>query len=200
MINNNKGITIVALVVTIIILLIIAGVSISMIMGDNGIVTRATEVELEYSKAEVLESLEMKVNNKLLEAYEHIKASPSTDISTVYNEINLLTYFDNAKDNAEAPGIDCIDPYGTEKIANVSENGEVYKIYLIKPTALSEEIKKYGAGENTEKGDIFTLEVVEKAKEDGTKISSGEYEIKYYDENGKSEVLGKINLYQTNNS
>ncbi|MBO4816635.1 MAG: hypothetical protein J5507_07135 [Clostridia bacterium] len=39
--KNNKGITLIALVVTIIVLLILAGVSIAMLSGDNGILTNA---------------------------------------------------------------------------------------------------------------------------------------------------------------
>ncbi len=40
MIKERKGITLIALVITIIVLLILAGVSISMLIGDNGILTR----------------------------------------------------------------------------------------------------------------------------------------------------------------
>ena len=40
-ITNNKGITLIALVITIIILLILAGISISMLTGENGILTQA---------------------------------------------------------------------------------------------------------------------------------------------------------------
>ena len=40
--KNNKGITLIALVVTIIVLLILAGVSIAMLSGQNGILNRAT--------------------------------------------------------------------------------------------------------------------------------------------------------------
>ena len=35
--NNKKGITLIALVITIIVLLILAGVSISMLTGDNSL-------------------------------------------------------------------------------------------------------------------------------------------------------------------
>ena len=38
---NNKGITLIALVVTIVVLLIITGVSVSMFTGDNGIIKNA---------------------------------------------------------------------------------------------------------------------------------------------------------------
>ena len=40
---HNKGITLVALVVTIIVLLILAGVTITILMGDNGIITKAQD-------------------------------------------------------------------------------------------------------------------------------------------------------------
>lgn len=41
--KNQKGITLIALVITIIVLLILAGVSISMISGDDGIATKASQ-------------------------------------------------------------------------------------------------------------------------------------------------------------
>ena len=42
MLKNNKGITLIALVITIIVLLILAGVSIAMLTGENGILNQAT--------------------------------------------------------------------------------------------------------------------------------------------------------------
>ncbi len=38
---GEKGITLIALIITIIVLLILAGVSIAMLTGDNGILTRS---------------------------------------------------------------------------------------------------------------------------------------------------------------
>lgn len=43
MFKEQKGITLVALVITIIVLLILAGVSISLVVGDQGILTRAQD-------------------------------------------------------------------------------------------------------------------------------------------------------------
>ena len=40
-VKTNKGITLIALVITIIVLLILAGVSIAMLTGQNGILTQA---------------------------------------------------------------------------------------------------------------------------------------------------------------
>lgn len=43
--NKEYGITLIALVVTIIVLLILAGVSISMLSGDNGILKNAKKLK-----------------------------------------------------------------------------------------------------------------------------------------------------------
>ena len=42
---SMKGITLIALVVTIVVLLILAGVSISMLTGENGIITQASKAK-----------------------------------------------------------------------------------------------------------------------------------------------------------
>ena len=44
-VKTSKGITLIALVITIIVLLILAGVSIAMLTGDNGILTKSTEAK-----------------------------------------------------------------------------------------------------------------------------------------------------------
>lgn len=41
MLKNKRGITLIALVITIIILLILASVSLNLVLGDNGIIERA---------------------------------------------------------------------------------------------------------------------------------------------------------------
>ena len=41
--NRDLGITLVALVVTIVVLLILAGVSINLVVGQNGLIARAKE-------------------------------------------------------------------------------------------------------------------------------------------------------------
>ena len=51
--KEMKGITLIALVITIVVLLILAGVSISLLLGDNGIITKAKEAQDSYSKSAV---------------------------------------------------------------------------------------------------------------------------------------------------
>ena len=66
--NKKKGITLIALVITIILLLILAGVSISMLSGDNSILTKATEAKEKTEKATEDEQIKLAVNGSFDEA------------------------------------------------------------------------------------------------------------------------------------
>ena len=57
--KSNKGITLVALVITIIVLLILAGVSISLVVGDNGVLTQAQNASQKTDLASAKSALEM---------------------------------------------------------------------------------------------------------------------------------------------
>lgn len=60
--KNNKGITLIALVVTIIVLLILAGVSIAMLTGDNGILAQSRKAKTDTANAEAVERINMELN------------------------------------------------------------------------------------------------------------------------------------------
>ena len=51
MLGDKKGITLVALVVTIVVLLILAGVSINLVLGNNGIIAKAKDAETKSAEA-----------------------------------------------------------------------------------------------------------------------------------------------------
>ena len=55
----NKGITLIALVITIIVLLILAGVSIAMLTGENGVLTKATESKEQTEIGQEKEEIKM---------------------------------------------------------------------------------------------------------------------------------------------
>ena len=59
MLKKNNGITLIALVITIIVLLILAGISISAITGDDGIATRAKDAKEETRAGEVQEIVDL---------------------------------------------------------------------------------------------------------------------------------------------
>lgn len=65
--NKNKGITLIALVITIIVLLILAGISINMLTGENGILKRASEAKekteiAQQNEEDTLNDYETKLN------------------------------------------------------------------------------------------------------------------------------------------
>ena len=66
--TNKKGITLIALVVTIIVLLILAGISIMMLTGQNGILIRAQEAGTNTAHAEVYETLNLETAEYMTES------------------------------------------------------------------------------------------------------------------------------------
>ena len=67
--KKNKGITLVALVVTIVVLLILAGVSINLVLGNNGIIAKAKEAETKSAEASQNDLIGM---NKLTQQLEGV--------------------------------------------------------------------------------------------------------------------------------
>lgn len=59
--KRNKGITLIALVITIIVLLILAGVTIATLTGENGILTKATEASKKTGQASAEEQVQLEV-------------------------------------------------------------------------------------------------------------------------------------------
>ena len=76
--RNPRGITLVTLVVTIIVLIILAGVSINMVVGDNGIITQAQRAAKETANVTIASEEQM---NALVE--EMNKYMSENDIETI---------------------------------------------------------------------------------------------------------------------
>ena len=79
--KNNKGITLVVLVVTIVVLLILAGVSINLVLGNNGIIAKAQEAKTKQAEAsendlEGMSDLEDEMD-KQLGTYDPLKKIPT---------------------------------------------------------------------------------------------------------------------------
>ena len=60
-ISKNEGITLIALIITIIVLLILAGVAISAAVGDNGVLNQATEASDKTEEERILEEIQLSV-------------------------------------------------------------------------------------------------------------------------------------------
>ena len=74
-IRNKKGITLIALVITIIVLLILAGVSIAMLTGTNGILTQAQKAKMTTELSSYKEQLELYKTEKLSENRDFLEST-----------------------------------------------------------------------------------------------------------------------------
>lgn len=68
--KQERGITLIALVITIIVLLILAGVSIAMLTGENGLLSRSKSAVIESKIADCKEYVMLTVNELISEYYE----------------------------------------------------------------------------------------------------------------------------------
>ncbi len=66
-IGNKRGITLIALIVTIIVLLILAGVTIATLTGENGILTKANTAKIETAIGSVKEGLKLEQGEERIE-------------------------------------------------------------------------------------------------------------------------------------
>ncbi len=85
--KNKRGITLIALVVTIVVLLILAGVSISLILDNNGIIQKSKDAKREYGQARANEQADL----------ENI----SDFIDDAVGEINWEKILDEAQKNPD---------------------------------------------------------------------------------------------------
>ena len=71
--KSKKGITLIALVVTIIVLIILAGVSINLVLGDNGIITKTKEAKENTELAKIEEEVQL---NETVDYLENVDIKP----------------------------------------------------------------------------------------------------------------------------
>lgn len=81
--RENKGITLIALVITIIVLLILAGVAIAMLSGENGILNQTKRANINTVMASAKEAVAIEVNAAISDYYEGKYAGGTTTYDSV---------------------------------------------------------------------------------------------------------------------
>lgn len=115
---KNNGITLIALIVTIIVLLILAGISITFLFGENGILNKAENAKLENEKAEVLEKLKVKVMDLSV-----------NEIGNNSNKVKLSDIKDNLLNDSEVKNVQLMQGE-TEKDEYVIGSFNGYNFYI----------------------------------------------------------------------
>lgn len=135
--KGNKGITLIALVITIIVLLILAGVSIAMLSGENSILKRGNEASINTAISSGKEKVALAINEALTEFNAKVYGNPST-ATTLTAEITSKLDNTNGISKAENWGVSGTtnptyttfsgtSPNQTATFAfNVSANGKTY--------------------------------------------------------------------------
>ena len=90
-IQKKKGVTLLALAITIIIMLLLAGVVMQMALGDNGLFVRATKSKSEQAKAELYENAKLEYLGLKTKAIE--QGQPDPQISEVLSAANFLAKY-----------------------------------------------------------------------------------------------------------
>ena len=143
--KQANGITLIALVITIIVLLILAGVSIAMLTGENGILTQAQNASKQTEIAEEKEQIALAYNGAVTE-------KQSTDITA-----------DDLKEQFEANGVDNVtvtgenpikvtftEEDGTTRTYTIDANGNIAEV---KPPETAESGKYYEEDTEVKVGD-----------------------------------------------
>ena len=111
--KQTKGITLIALVITIIVLLILAAVSIATLTGENGILTRANDSKKQTEIASVKEQAQLDIANWIAERLENGEDT-TLDDATVKNIIETENASNSNKYYKELQSDKIITPSGYE--------------------------------------------------------------------------------------
>ena len=117
--KNQKGITLIALIVTIIVLIILASVSINLLLGENGLITRAKNAKTVYTQSE----LEERVNLAYLDYKMQQETGKSTTLESILGEIEGVTVTALTADTTQDTF--CIEKDGIK--VTVNTQGDVAK-------------------------------------------------------------------------
>ena len=160
--RENKGITLVALVITIIVLLILAGVSISLVVGDNGVLTQAQNASTETNKS----SADSAVQLTAVSLSTNFMADTWTNDVTakIYNTVTVGQFETELEKNGYK-----IKTYNDGNASGKIENPTTGETKFI--TGLDT------ASSTTKAPDGVTFEIYEKGAADSTKATKYRYEL-----------------------
>ena len=79
--DKNTGITLIALVITIVIMLLLAGVALQIAMGENGLIAKSVQAQKEQAKAELYETAKLSYATLNAKALENGQPSPQVELA-----------------------------------------------------------------------------------------------------------------------
>lgn len=91
--RDRRGITLISLVITIIILIILAGITINLTIGENGIFNKSKYAKEETNKQTATEKINLKITTAQMETYAQEQRMPTLkELSLVLEKDNEIAY------------------------------------------------------------------------------------------------------------
>ena len=159
--KKQNGITLVALVITIIVLLILAGVSISLALGNNGVLTRSSQAVVENERGTVSQDIKLGAADAITAYWTGWATNAS---------VKKGAYFDNSKFTGSAtladpnggvvikgysstmPTVTATTFSGSTDNLGTADDGYIVVEYTVKGSG-----KRYNAVINVANGDVESM-------------------------------------------
>lgn len=146
--KKEKGITLIALVITIIVLLILAVVSIAMLTGENGILGKATSARTITKDEEGREKVELAYNGVRM---QHLSEGKDSAITTQELQTELDKYTSQGETTVSEDGTSLIvtynddsgRKYSIDNNYNEGKNSEFGKVEVIKTDSNAPQTKEW---------------------------------------------------------
>ena len=164
-IKQNKAITLIALVITIIVLLILAGVTISTLTGDNGLLQKVNEAKIATEEAKLEEEVQLALAEYDVDKHTNPQANLENNLKSIFERM-----------------------HGTGNII-VSKSGKNYKV-SVKNSRTTYRVRHTGEVEKYEEMD--PTNVYAKLDESGI-LHLRATELEGYNSYSKSNSLGAEN-------
>ena len=121
--QKKKGMTLIALVITIVIMLLLAAVVIQIAIGENGLFEKAQNSKKEQAKAELFETAKLEYLNLKTKAIVEKKAEPQEE--DIFNESNFMNKYNIIDDNITDKQGNIIDTKENviKSIKNIKDSG-----------------------------------------------------------------------------
>lgn len=153
--KNQKGITLVALVITIVVLLILAGVTISMVMGPNGVLTNSQIAKEKSAKGTASDALSTALSS--ISTTYYANSTNGTPIGNVTAE-ELKKQAPEYEFKVEG------DTAGGGKVITMTKDNYTFKAAISAQLTVSEFKMTAGANDASRNENNFTTNIVNSTK------------------------------------
>ena len=196
---GKKGITLISLVVTIIVLLILAGVTIATLTGDNGILTRTQQAKNETEQAEDIEKIRLAITEAQIGDTEYQELTTDSLGSILIKDGTKAIVFDSEDGTKHILFLDKKKEYKLDSNGNIENLNINFDAKYIAPSSQDEERNNGVIGIGTD-GKPVDMDLWEYTKlDDGTyALNSEETMTAVKEENWVEAKMGYLGTFMEN--